>query len=129
MAVLEHFTWGGKGGARGHARVAWEGGQYVVFYTVYITCLLLSHALTQVLGYLNNKCVCSECGLSALVFYPHVGYTPPPQCRSEGGEEPGSTEWSWLCLRAGRRGRVYQTLTRLQPPLHLKRAFSCKISW
>ena len=36
VAVLEHFRWGGKGGARGHARVAWEGGQYVVLYTVYI---------------------------------------------------------------------------------------------
>ncbi|KAI9534311.1 hypothetical protein NQZ68_014719 [Dissostichus eleginoides] len=55
-------------------------------------------------------CVCSECDLSALVLYPHVGYTPPPQCGSE-GEEPGNTEWSWLCLRAARRGRVYQTLS------------------
>ena len=54
VAVLEHFTWGGKGGARGHARVAWEGGPYVVFYTV--TYLLLNHALTQVfLMHKRNK--------------------------------------------------------------------------
>ena len=56
MAVLEHFTWDGKGGARGHARVAWEGRQYVVFYTVYKTYLLLNHALTQVfLMHKRNK--------------------------------------------------------------------------
>ena len=50
VAVLEHFTWGGKGGARGHARVAWEGGQYVVFYTVYNLFIVNSCPNTSVLN-------------------------------------------------------------------------------